>query len=322
MEVNKLESSWDVSTSGYRWAHAKRAIDPLQPPERALVPARSQVKPGALPAMREMDSSLFRIFADVQPDEGGILAFANKYGNLLEADLLPMEQDAPREGFRGSLLRTWQEEITHMLRLVNLWDMLHHKDRDSLFKHIKWVPHETEGVAVYYSYDAVENTVEPDPKDIFITSTRKQPELITYFNKDPFSLPGWVFLWWALDLHVREVANQPPIIMVWDPLTDRPVLSARPLTLLSAVWLQFALAVSSNRIFDRCRVCHKWFEVAPDVARSNRRFCSNACRSKAFRERQGRARQLHAANKSFDEIAKDLDSDVATVKRWITGSKE
>ena len=38
---------------------------------------------------------------------------------------------------------------------------------------------------------------------------------------------------------------------------------------------------------------------------------------------QGRARQLYTAEKkTFEEIAEELDSDVATVRRWITGIKE
>ena len=92
--------------------------------------------------------------------------------------------------------------------------------------------------------------------------------------------------------------------------------------LYSGVWLQFADAVTNDRIFSRCRECGKWFEVAPEVARSHRRFCSNSCRSKAYRQRQDRARQLFTAKKSFEEIAEELDSDVATVKKWITGLRE
>jgi hypothetical protein len=91
--------------------------------------------------------------------------------------------------------------------------------------------------------------------------------------------------------------------------------------LLSAVWLQFATAVNENVGHGRCRECGKWFVVAPNAARSSRRFCSTACRSKAYRERQDRARQMHAAKKSFAEIAAELDSDVATVRKWITGFK-
>ena len=93
-------------------------------------------------------------------------------------------------------------------------------------------------------------------------------------------------------------------------------------SLLGAVWFQLADAVTHDRVFSSCRECQKWFAVGPEVARSNRRFCSNACRSKAYRERQDRARRMCTAGKTFEEIAEALDSDVPTVRRWITGLKE
>jgi hypothetical protein len=38
---------------------------------------------------------------------------------------------------------------------------------------------------------------------------------------------------------------------------------------------------------------------------------------------QGRARQLFTVEKkTFEEIAEELDSDPATVRRWITGIKD
>jgi hypothetical protein len=88
------------------------------------------------------------------------------------------------------------------------------------------------------------------------------------------------------------------------------------------VWLQFATVVSENLVYGRCPECGTWFEVAPNAARSSRRFCSTGCRSKAYRERQDRARQLHTAGKTFEEIAAELESDAATVRKWVTGFRE
>jgi hypothetical protein len=107
--------------------------------------------------------------------------------------------------------------------------------------------------------------------------------------------------------------------VIWDRQRQRPALCLEAPTLLSAVYFQLADAISNDRTFSRCLQCGKWFAVAPDAARSHRRFCSNGCRSKAYRGRQDRARQLFTAGKGFEEIAHELDSDVLTVKRWITG---
>lgn len=91
-----------------------------------------------------------------------------------------------------------------------------------------------------------------------------------------------------------------------------------PSTLLAAIWLQFALAVSGNRAYQNCKECGRWFEVSPEKARKSKLFCSQACRSKAYRERQSLARQMHQAGKTFEAIAQELGSDADTVKNWVT----
>ena len=140
--------------------------------------------------------------------------------------------------------------------------------------------------------------------------------------EDPI-LPGWLYLDQDINLHLGRYAAQVPTATAWDPDRQRPTLQLVAPTLLAAVWLQLADAVSNDRTFNRCRTCGKWFEVAPEVARSHRRFCSNACKTKAHRNKQDRARQLFTVEKmTFEEIADELDSDVATVRRWITGIKE
>lgn len=134
-------------------------------------------------------------------------------------------------------------------------------------------------------------------------------------------LPGWAYLQGQIDDCLGQLDPAKPC-MAWDPKRERPALRYGPHTLLDALWLQFADAVDRDKVFGQCQECGKWFEIAPDAARTHRRFCSNSCRGKAYRERQDKARQLFTVGKTFEEIADELDSDVATVRRWITGSKE
>jgi transposase-like protein len=110
--------------------------------------------------------------------------------------------------------------------------------------------------------------------------------------------------------------------MLWDKERGRYVLGYYPKNLLSALWLQLGQEVAGNKSFRRCPTCSKWFENSSDGARADRMFCSSACRNTAFRERQDKARQLHVLGKSFQDIAKEVGSDEATVKKWITGIKE
>jgi hypothetical protein len=72
------------------------------------------------------------------------------------------------------------------------------------------------------------------------------------------------------------------------PGNDRPLsLQLVSDTLLAALWLQFAQAIHGNKDYRACGACGRFFELDPAVARTNRLYCSDACRSKAYRTRKG-----------------------------------
>ncbi len=73
-----------------------------------------------------------------------------------------------------------------------------------------------------------------------------------------------------------------------DPRSGQPVLFAMPTSLIGAMWLQLAQAVDGNKDFRQCVSCRAWFELAPDKARADKLYCSQACRSRAYRTRRGR----------------------------------
>src|SRR5579862_6434556 len=56
-----------------------------------------------------------------------------------------------------------------------------------------------------------------------------------------------------------------------------------PKGLLGALWVQFALAVGGNKEYRACSVCGTWMELTPDLYRTTRYYCSDACRSRAYR---------------------------------------
>ena len=67
-----------------------------------------------------------------------------------------------------------------------------------------------------------------------------------------------------------------------------PLAYLVPKTLLSAMWLQLALAVEGLVNFGRCQQCKALIEVAPGSNRPDRKYCSDACRMRAYRERKKR----------------------------------
>src|SRR5262249_20705633 len=101
----------------------------------------------------------------------------------------------------------------------------------------------------------------------------------------------------------------------------RLVFGVVPESLLAALWLQFALAADGDRKFQRCPACGRWFELAPQVNRADRLTCSSSCRTRAYLQRKERARQMYVKGNSIKDIARELDSDAKTVKRWVTRRK-
>lgn len=79
--------------------------------------------------------------------------------------------------------------------------------------------------------------------------------------------------------------------------------------------------VNGNRKYRRCVTCGKWFELTPELARSNKLYCSNACRSKYYRDRQAEAHRLQAAGMSPKAIAERLESEPEIVRSWLARPK-
>jgi hypothetical protein len=62
-------------------------------------------------------------------------------------------------------------------------------------------------------------------------------------------------------------------------------------TLLGDMWLQLALAIGGDKRFRQCPWDGRWWELHPDIARTNKVYCSDACKQAAYRQRKaGRAK--------------------------------
>jgi hypothetical protein len=83
--------------------------------------------------------------------------------------------------------------------------------------------------------------------------------------------------------------------------------------------LQFARAVDGNKDYGQCLTCENRFEISLQETeyRTNRSYCSDACRSMAYRERQLRAHQLAAQGMPIAAIADALDTTTPKVQGWL-----
>lgn len=302
-----------VPLDGFRWVRGRRAPSARALP--VLVPAGLGVYEAERPYEVSEDGALFLHFAHTNPTQEDILTFANCYGFLGHQMSLEVEGDPSGIIVQGEALWEWQTQIAAMLEAVNLWDLCKTGDTDRLGRHIVWDKDQTR--VSFRTKQVKKKGIRT--KWSLIASVETSPVMFKHFPPGDLILPALAYLRQQINEQLRRHEKGAIPQMHW--LLDQDSrLQFMTSTLASALWLQLADAVANDRNYARCRVCGTWFEVSPGIARSHRRFCSDACRVKAYRHRQDMARQMyHKEGKTFEEIAEDLDSKVKTVKRWVTG---
>jgi hypothetical protein len=67
-----------------------------------------------------------------------------------------------------------------------------------------------------------------------------------------------------------------------------PRICIRPSHLRDALWIQLALAIDGSEFLQTCKECKKWFTLKAGRGRSDKEYCSNACRMRAYRKRKGK----------------------------------
>ena len=77
------------------------------------------------------------------------------------------------------------------------------------------------------------------------------------------------------------------ILLISDKLGE-PRLSIRLPTLADALWTALAMAVDGSEALQTCGQCKKWFTLKAGRGRSDKEYCSNACRMRAYRKRKGK----------------------------------
>ena len=123
---------------------------------------------------------------------------------------------------------------------------------------------------------------------------------------------------WLFNLHLQHVQSRTTFENV-----RRPKLSFVPLTLLAAMWLQFALALAEGKQFLACKCCGRLFEVStsPTGFRTHREFCTGSCKTKDYRRRKREALRLAGEKKPVREIAKQTNTATATIRTWLKTRK-
>jgi hypothetical protein len=143
-----------------------------------------------------------------------------------------------------------------------------------------------------------------------------EPQLFRKFTPGDLVLPAQYALQRLVSRKLKEHASSANLLWDWQRTHPDLRIQLVPSSLISALWLQLAMAIDGNRNYRRCESCTRWFELSGD-ARGDAKFCRQACQFKAYRTRQNRAREMAAQHKSAREIAAELDTEVSTVKGWL-----
>jgi hypothetical protein len=263
------------------------------------------------------NTALFRAFGAIEPayQEGGVIQFANQYG-LLGDPPAGYHFNVPDLSLLESIktwdnLLVWRNAINAMRDMVRLWDAVRVPDHARLKKYIIWQSdHEV-------IFDNQEPYIAPSVQ--VIASSDEREGWFAYFKQGDLVTPAWFHLMATVNMWLTGLVNAD---LQWDGAALGLVTRIVPSSLLGALWLQFHQAISGKKDYLQCAVCKTWFELTPKVNRSTKRYCSDACRSQALRDRHKRAQHMHEEGQSLKAIASKLGSDVPTVRKWVRNRKE
>jgi hypothetical protein len=338
----EVDFDWYVGTEGYRlvemhprWAagEAKGPLLMLCPPEGPAPEVRRYFPLDQYPA-------LFRTFADTPTTPEGVLQFANRFGMLggqvaVETDREPppATPTSPQRFVGAEPVVAWLNAILRMRQAVALWDMVSAGDLAGIEQ------------VIVQNLDGLHFHPKPE---WFLTDWRRQKAHELRMGMLDFGgakLEAAKPIWFRPNLSSDERFQQlqgsrlvsparlliTQFVMEWLDaqvwledewfVKEQFCLVHRPQSLAGALWLQFAHSLATSRRYRICNECGEWFEIPLRGARISREYCTNACRSKAYRKRQDRARALAAEGKEPREIARELDTTASIVRKWLKTGK-
>ena len=225
------------------------------------------------------DPALFKNFADLEVGESAIRAFADEHGFLVTVpDLRPEVHPAAPE--QGETFDVWASEIMKMHVTLVIADCLSGEEPNTEELQA-WV-------AVWETIASIDLGL-PGPSE----------HLVIELPGSPASLPreqrlvdaASRFLLMMVNNRLQENTRTGIVPGSGADASRRVSLEMVPKTLLGALWLQAAQALSEGRKFRECLECGRWFAVSTDKRRADSVYCSDSCKMKAYRKRVARRRE-------------------------------
>ena len=227
----------------------------------------------------EETPTLFLEFSRIDLTKGAIRSFADRYGNV------------EKQTFSG-----WKKEIQLIQQAIELWDAVRNKTASPVSEELKVA--QWNALLVDYLHRDERKPGRRKADSTVIRQVAKnalEPEAVlrallndVFYNRCQVSFDQEQ---WGTQLQVQGLAN--------------------------VVWVQWLVAVTENQEFRDCEQCGKPMALGLETSRTDRKFCSNLCQMKAYRGRIEAARRMRHGGATLRSIARELETEIDTVKGWV-----
>jgi hypothetical protein len=316
MDAVRAGFRWPVAVGGYRWEHHPPAelngrIERIDSELVELDPGRGYdwIDPLGKP------TALFRDLALLQPTgdpyaeseatyQADILAFAARWGPLFRS---------PTEGSGDGYSNGWVEHVEVLAYAVRIYNAIVDEDIDVLEDwltgvywlepehHVPWKMRagrwpndenedEDEGLSRIQAIESEEDRFEAYQH--WSSDEQRYARIMRSIETEQARVASWT------DQEILRAARHRLLhkeIKCWLTTYSSPDIiedddghgriEQVPNCLYGAAWRQLAEAILGNRQYRQCQQCPRWFVLAPDVGRADKRYCSDACRAAAYRRR-------------------------------------
>ena len=300
----------DLPTSGAA-KHLNRRIVPVHP-ERP--PRIEEIAEGAL----------FLRFAELPPalPDSQWLAFAGRYGRLGLAE-------------HDEAASSWRFYITSMRGLVAIWHALRHPT-DASRNYFDQIDHAAGTGQLSEFVGLLDNDARrnqypeqvPDDADLDdLPGQMFMPPIaaVPPHDDEPEGTGeklGRAYAGHALADEVTWAIREGYVEHIqFDEADGTFSVERRAPRLIDHLYRQLANSLVSPPEFLRCSSCAQWMAIGPGERTARAKYCDEACRQRAQRQRRKNAIALYREGVPVDEIAKHLSSSVPSVRSWIAAAR-
>jgi hypothetical protein len=250
-------------------------------------------------AVFKEETALFRTFAELPPRSASIRRFARQYGFL---ETQPAFHHRDTSTLATDLIIEcreridyWKMEIAEMGQLVELWQAIINKHISRLKQ---WIRVAGDGKAIGYQSLAIPlHKPRRQRVTVSLVTTEEYASAFKGLRSKDFVGAAKIVLMHLVNhkVHGHAVGVSFPALpprgyeilprMLLGPGRKEFSLDVSPVSLISAMWMQFASAIVRQPPFGRCRRCEGYFEFRSKTNRWGKRaktiYCSTNCRVRA-----------------------------------------